>query len=602
MDGDTLTYAVVSGPAQGSLSVTGASVTYTPSANYHGSDSFTFKTNDGAADSNVATVSITITSVNDVPVADTQIVTTAEDTPTTITLTGSDVDGDGLTYSVGPPSHGSLGGTAPNLTYIPATNYYGPDSFTFIVNDGIANSASATVSITVTAVNDAPVANPQAVVTAEDNQLTITLTGSDVDGDALTYTLGTGAAHGTLSGTPPNLTYTPNPDYYGADSFTYQVCDPVPGPLCDTAAVSITINSVNDSPVATSDFYVTLTDKRLTIGAPGVLGNDNDIEGDLLTAVLADGPIRGTLTLEPDGSFVYTPDTGFEGTDTFTYRANDSAANSEVVTVTITVASIHDVPIAQNDHYSTREGTLLEVGAAGVIANDYDLYGHTLTATLVGGPFHGSLTFNSDGSFSYTPDADFIGSDTFTYMAYDGSAYSNTAMVTIAVTVRDEVLIANNDSAVTPEDAPVSINVLDNDYREEGGSLTAWLVNPPLFGTVSLNTDGSFTYTPGDDFNGTDSFTYKANDGTAYSNVAMVLIGITGVNDAPVLGAIGDRTINEMEEFTFTATATDIDIPANILTFSLAGAPEGAAITSLGAFTWTPTEAQGRVLIRSTCA
>jgi predicted extracellular nuclease len=155
--GDTLSYSVVAGPAHGSLSGTGASLTYTPAANYNGPDSFTFKANDGTADSNVATVSITITPVNDAPVASDQSVTTAEDTPASITLSANDVEGDSLTYSVvAGPAHGSLSGSGASLTYTPAANYNGPDSFTFKANDGTADSNIATVTIDVTAVNDAP--------------------------------------------------------------------------------------------------------------------------------------------------------------------------------------------------------------------------------------------------------------------------------------------------------------------------------------------------------------------------------------------------------------------------------------------------------------
>jgi len=156
----------------------------------------------------VATVSITVTNLNDAPVADDQQVTTPEDTPTPITLTGSDLDGDSLTYSVvSQPIHGTLSGIAPNVTYLPATNYTGSDSFTFQVHDGQLDSAVATVSITVTNLNDAPVADDQQVTTPEDTPTPITLTGSDLDGDSLTYSVVSQPIHGTLSGIAPNVTY-----------------------------------------------------------------------------------------------------------------------------------------------------------------------------------------------------------------------------------------------------------------------------------------------------------------------------------------------------------------------------------------------------------
>ena len=170
---------------------------------------------------------VTIMAVNDPPVGVPQSVTTLEDTPKAITLTGSDVDGGALTsYAVTtPPTHGTLSGTAPNLTYTPEADYNGPDSFAFAVSDGTATGAEATVSILVTGVNDAPVAAGQGVSTLEDTSTGITLTGSDVDGNALTYAVTTPPTHGTLSGTAPTLTYTPEADYNGPDSFAFTVSD-----------------------------------------------------------------------------------------------------------------------------------------------------------------------------------------------------------------------------------------------------------------------------------------------------------------------------------------------------------------------------------------
>ncbi len=222
----TLTFIVVTQPTHGALSGTAPNLTYTPAANYHGPDSFTFKANDGTVDSNIATVSITVNPVNDAPTADPQSVTTDEDTAKAITLTATDVDGDPLTFSVvTQPTHGTLSGTAPDLTYTPAANYNGPDSFTFKANDGTVDSNTATISITVTAVNDAPTATPQSVTTDEDTAKAITLTGTDVEGDTLTFSVVTQPTHGALSGTAPDLTYTPAANYNGPDSFTFKAND-----------------------------------------------------------------------------------------------------------------------------------------------------------------------------------------------------------------------------------------------------------------------------------------------------------------------------------------------------------------------------------------
>ncbi|MCU0857100.1 MAG: Ig-like domain-containing protein [Pontiellaceae bacterium] len=249
-DGDALTYAIVASPAHGILSGTAPSVTYTPTTGYSGSDSFAFKVTDskGAASAN-ATVSITVTAVNRAPVANAQSVTTVEDAAKAITLTGSDPDGDALTYTIVTlPVYGTLTGSGAAQTYTPAANYYGSDSFVFKVTDSKgASSGNATVSITVTAVNDAPVANAQSASTVQNTAKAITLTGSDVDGDSLTYAIVTSPAHGTLSGTGANKTYTPATGYTGSDSFTFKVTDSK-GASSANATVSITVTAASGGP------------------------------------------------------------------------------------------------------------------------------------------------------------------------------------------------------------------------------------------------------------------------------------------------------------------------------------------------------------------
>lgn len=252
VDGDALTWSILSPPAHGSLSGTAPQLTYLAATNYFGPDGFAFKVNDGHGDSEPARVSLTVNPVNDPPVAHAQSLSVNEDTSLPITLTAFDVEGDPLTWTiVSPPAHGSLSGTAPNLAYLAATNYHGPDSFTFKVNDGQADSAAATASIAVNPVNDPPVADAQSVSVDEDTALPISLTASDVDGDPLTWSVVTPPAHGGLSGTAPNLTYLPATNYFGPDSFTFKVND---GQVdSEVATMSITVNSVNDAPFAVAE-------------------------------------------------------------------------------------------------------------------------------------------------------------------------------------------------------------------------------------------------------------------------------------------------------------------------------------------------------------
>jgi hypothetical protein len=228
--------------------VTVPNLTYTPAA--VGQDSFTFKANDGTADSNVATVSITINPVNNPPVANAQSVNTSEDTPVAVTLTASDPDGNPLTYTVVTgPAHGALSGTAPSLTYTPALNYYGPDSFTFKANDGTVDSNVATVSITVAPVNDAPVAVNDTATTRKNRAVTINVLANDTDVDGTlnpaTVTIVSGPSHAragfpTINTTTGAVTYRSTNDYTGPDSFTYSVRDNL-GAISNVATVNITV-------------------------------------------------------------------------------------------------------------------------------------------------------------------------------------------------------------------------------------------------------------------------------------------------------------------------------------------------------------------------
>src|SRR5213076_1650427 len=170
------------------------------------------------------------------------------------------------------------------------------------------------------------------------------------------------------------------------------------------------------------------------VSAPGVLTNDTDLDGDTLSAVLVSQPAHGSLTLNTNGSFSYVPAANYDGADSFTYQANDGLADSGIATVSITITGVNDAPLELDDNYITPEDTTLDVPAAGVLANDSDMDGDTLSAILVSQPTHGVLTLNSNGSFSYDPATNYNGSDSFTYKANDGQADSGIATVSITIT------------------------------------------------------------------------------------------------------------------------------------------------------------------------
>ncbi|MCF6386576.1 Ig-like domain-containing protein [Mycobacterium sp. MBM] len=588
-DGDTLTATLVTGPANGTLTLnTDGSFTYTPAADFNGTDSFTYTAGDGTATSSIATVSITVNPVNDTPVTTNDSFTTDEDTILTgnVLTNDSDIDGDTLTTTlVDGPANGTLELNADgSFTYTPDADFNGTDSFTYTATDGTATSSIATVSITVDPVNDTPVIAADSFTTDEDTALTgnVLSNDSDTDGNPLTATLVNGPTNGTLQlNTDGTFTYTPDADFNGADSFTYTATDGTA--TSSVATVSITITPVNDTPVTVGDTFTTNEDTALT---GNVLSNDSDTDGNTLTATLVDGPTNGTLALNTDGTFTYTPDADFNGTDSFTYTAGDGTATSSVATVSITVEPVNDTPAAVGDTFTTNEDTVL---TGNVLTNDSDIDGNPLTATLVDGPANGTLTLTADGTFTYTPDADFNGTDTFTYTAGDGTATSSVATVSITVSPVNDTPVTAGDTFTTDEDTVLTGNVLTNDSDTDGDTLTATLVDGPANGTLTLNTDGTFTYTPDADFNGTDSFTYTAGDGTATSAVQTVSITVSPVNDTPA--TVGDSfTTNEDNALTGNVLTNDSDTDGDALTATLLTGPTNGTLTlnTDGTFTYTP--------------
>ena len=304
------------------------------------------------------------------------------------------------------------------------------------------------------------------------------------------------------------------------------------GPGDIDALLALYDHEDGQAPVAVNDAYSTPEDVALTVNAPGVLANDTDVDGDTLTVTKVANPTNGAVTLNANGSFTYTPNANFNGTDTFTYKASGGGSDSNVGTVTVTVTAVADVPVAVADTHSINEDGVLNVASPGVLGNDTDPEGG-LTAIKLSDPQHGTLTFNGDGSFIYTPAANYNGADSFTYKVNDGAADSNVATVTITVNPVNDAPTAVNDSytATTAVPLVVSANngLLANDTDVEGSALTAAKVSDPAHGTVTVNADGSFTYTAEVGFTGPDTFTYKSRDGSADSNVATVAITVQGV-------------------------------------------------------------------------
>src|SRR5207249_4894707 len=237
-------------------------------------------------------------------------------------------------------------------------------------------------------------------------------------------------------------------------------------------------------------------------------------------------------------------------------KANDSQADSGIATVSITITAVNDAPVAVKDRETRAEDTTLDVAASGVLANDSDVDGDSLSAVLVSQPTHGSLTLNSNGSFSYTPSANYNGTDSFTYKANDGQADSGIATVNITITPVNDAPVALDDTYTTPEDTHLNVTapgVLANDSDLDGDALSAVLLSSPTHGTLTLNSDGSLVYMPALNFNGTDTFTYQASDGQAQSGVATVTITVLPATTA---SALNDLVLCPGERASFSTIAS----------------------------------------------
>ncbi len=503
------------------------------------------------------------------------------------TIVGTVVATDALTYTI--IAGNELGAFAINsgnglLTVADGTQIDYETTPVFNLTVQVANNEgtdTGVMTINVINVNDAPVMEDQTFAVPENspNGTAVgTLVATDPDGNPLTYAILFGNTGGTfaLHTTSGLLTVANNTllDFETNPVFTLfvMVSD---GGLMDTAIITINVLDANDPPTAVADAYTLAENTTLNVAAPGILANDSDQEGDPLTAMLDTLPANGALTLNANGSFSYTPNAGYNGSDSFTYFANDGSANSPLAaTVTLTITGVNDPPLTGDDAYTTAINTPLAVPAPGVLANDADPENDPLTAVLDTPAANGTVNLASSGAFVYTPTLNFVGVDTFAYHAEDSAPLAS-AVTWVTITVTNQAPTAVDDLYTTPEDTPLSITapgVLANDSDPEGGALTAVLNSGPSNGALSLTSNGAFVYTPTLNFAGTDSFTYHAQDEEPLaSNVATVTITVTNQNDPPVAN---DATFNVDENSangTAVGTVTATDLDGDPLTFTITG-------------------------------
>ncbi|HIF9323371.1 TPA: tandem-95 repeat protein, partial [Photobacterium damselae] len=426
VDGDNLTFKPGSDPTNGSVTVNSdGSWEYVPNPDFNGEDSFTVVVDDGNGGTDTITVTVNVTPVNDAPVGEDVSAETQEETAVTGQLTATDVDGDNLTFKPGSdPTNGSVTVNSDgSWEYVPNSDFNGEDSFTVVVDDGNGGTDTITVTVNVTPVNDAPVGEDVSAETQEETAVTGQLTATDADGDNLTFKPGTNPENGSVTiNSDGSWEYVPNTDFNGEDSFTVVVDDGNGG--TDTITVTVNVTPVNDAPVGEDVSAETQEETAVT----GQL-TATDVDGDNLTFKPGSDPTNGQVTVNPDGSWEYVPNTDFNGEDSFTVLVDDGNGGTDTITVTVNVTPVNDAPVGEDVTAETQEETAV---TGQLTATDVD--GDNLTFKPGSNPENGRVTINADGSWEYVPNTDFNGEDSFTVVVDDGNGGTDTITVTVNVT------------------------------------------------------------------------------------------------------------------------------------------------------------------------
>jgi hypothetical protein len=569
-DGDKLTITNITDGMNGKTSIdtkgttspTDDAVIYTPNSGFSGTDKFTYTISDGMGGFDTTTVKVTFMGKDNAPPDAVNDSATSDRMRVRIDVLANDTDPDGDPLTIASVADGMNGTTRVNtkgtpsptddvVVYRPNSGFSGTDSFTYTISDGMGGLDTATVIVAVAGdTNDPPDAvNDSATSDGMRVRIDVLANDTDLDGDTLTIDSVSNGMNGTTridtrgTGSPTDdvVVYRPNSGFSGTDSFTYSISDGMGG--LDTATVTVkVIGDANDPPDAVKD-YATSDGMPVKIA---VLANDTDPDGDKLTITNITDGMNGKTSIDTKGTtsttddlVVYTPNSGFSGTDYFTYTISDGMGGFDTATVKVIVApcDVNKAPDAINDS-ATSDGMPVKVT---VLANDTDPDGDKLTITGVTQGMNGKAAIDTKGTASptddvviYTPDLGFSGTDKFTYTISDGMGGFDTATVKVTVTCGDDGINqrpdAVNDSAITNGMA-LSIAVLANDTDPDGDKLTITGVTPGMNGTTCIKTNGTTSptddvvvYTPDSGFRGTDRFTYTISDGMGGFDTATVTI------------------------------------------------------------------------------
>ncbi|MEW4341321.1 tandem-95 repeat protein [Vibrio diabolicus] len=586
-DSDSTLNFSVSGNSNVLVSIENGIATISPTADWNGSETLTFTATDPSGESISQTVNFTVAPVADI-VADKA--TVVEDTATIINVLGNDTfEGDDKVVSLD-TNNGPANGTVSvnpdgTVTYTPNDNYHGTDSFTYIVTSG-GVSESTTVNVDVTPVNDAPVAKDDTATTQEDTAVTIDVlpNDADVDGDKLSIqSASVPEAQGTVEIADGKLVFTPAENFHGDAEITYTVTD---GSLTDQATVNVTVNAVNDTPAVESSIAdQTLAEDFMpyTIDLNTAFSDVDNADGDLTFSVSGNSNIQVAIV---NGIATITPTADWNGSEILTFTATDPNGESISQTVNFTVAPVTDI-VADKATVVEDTPTIINV-----LGNDtFDGDDKVVSLDTNKGPANGTVSVNPDGTVTYIPDDNYVGKDTFTYVVTSGGVSESTT-VEVNVTPVNDAPMAKDDTAITDEDTPVTIDVLPNDTDVDGDKLSIQSASvPEAQGKVEI-VDGRLVFTPAENFNGDTEITYTITDG-ALTDQATVNVTVNAVNDTPAVESnLADQTL--AEDFTpytidLNTAFGDVDNVDGELTFSVSGNSNVNVSIENGIATISPT-------------
>ncbi|HFI9372849.1 TPA: tandem-95 repeat protein [Vibrio parahaemolyticus] len=566
------------GPANGTVSVNpDGSVTYTPNDNYNGTDSFTYIVTSGGV-SESTTVNVDVTPVNDAPVAKDDIATTQEDTAVTIDALPNDTDADGDKLSIEsasvPKDQGTVEVVDGKLVFTPAENFNGDAEITYAVTDGQLTD-EAKVTVTVNPVNDAPIIKVDAVESITEDAVstdtvvaTLEVADTDTPEDQLTVSLENHSnGYFVLVGNEVKLTQAGvdavNNDELNLKDLTISasVSDGVNPTASDSD--SLVVNRVNDAPTvenAIADQVLSEDFDAYTIDLNEVF---KDSDSSLEFSVSGNNSIQISIV---NGVATINPTADWNGKETITFTAKDPSGESVSQTVDFTVAPVVDI---KADSTNVVEDTPTIIN---VLGNDtFEGADKVVSLDAENSPKNGTVIVNSDGTVTYTPDDNYVGEDTFTYIVTSGGVSESTT-VEVNVTPVNDAPVAKNDISTTQEDTAVTIDVLSNDTDVDGDKLSIESASVPKEqGTVEV-VNGKLVFTPAENFNGQAEITYTVTDGQL-TDEAKVTVTVNPVNDAPTIKVDAVESITEDAVNTDTVVATltvrDTDTPEDQLTVYL---------------------------------